>query len=75
MAGKMCDGDDNNIANFNTAQAFCDGRYAKTLETNPTNPHPADTPEFAAFARGVTSKTNDEPDGCCAATGAPVDPA
>ena len=70
MPGKSCDGS-TNTHDHREAQAFCEGRYARTQSASPTNPHPSGSVDAAAWDRGVASKVASPNDhGCCAPSGA-----
>lgn len=60
MAGKMTDGTDTQY-DFRTCKAYAEGVEARVAAVSPTNPHASGTPEFTAWAQGVTD---------CAAGGA-----
>lgn len=71
MAGKMCNG----VATYSAVKsrnsaAYCEGAYARTQSTTPTNPHPSGSEANAAFAAGVADKAAGTVEGCCAAMGA-----
>ena len=70
MAGKRTDGTVENPKNREVL-AFCEGRYARTQSTDPTNPHATGSADALAWARGVAHKVSDPTvHGCCAPTGA-----
>jgi len=71
MPGKSCDGTIENHK-LKESKAFCEGRLAKSLTGAPVNPHPENSADGDAWARGVASKFAGEPDGCCAPTGPAV---
>lgn len=56
MAGKMLDGTGENW-DLRTIRAYAEGVEARQLATSPTNPHTSGTPEFTAWALGVSDCT------------------
>ncbi len=68
MPGKVCS-NTTDTTKGREARAFCEGRLARSLSTTPSNPHKADSEDGLAWQRGVASKVDGEPDGCCAPTG------
>lgn len=53
MAGKYTDGTDNQW-DLRTINAYDEGVQARYASSTPTNPYTSGTPEYTAFAAGVT---------------------
>lgn len=71
MPGYLCTGVSTNIGYLpKESRAYCEGAYARTLSTTPTNPHEAGSDAATAWAAGVTDKAAGTVEGCCAVMGA-----
>ena len=71
MAGKLCNG----VSTYSAVKArnsvaYCEGAYARTQSTTPTNPHESGSEAYAAFAQGVSDKAGGTVAACCAPMGA-----
>lgn len=69
MAGNLCNGS-NDLGYIKESKAYCEGAYARTQTTTPTNPHEVGSDASDAWLAGVADKLADTMEGCCAAMGA-----
>lgn len=63
MAGKMLDGTATQW-DLRAIRAYADGVQARYASASPTNPHTSGTPEYTAWAAGVTDAEADTVDAC-----------
>ena len=73
MPGQQCYGQDANepkTADSRLSKSYCEGAYARTQETSPSNPHLASSDAAISWEAGVGDKFADTMQGCCAPMGA-----
>ena len=73
MAGQLCYGqaaDGIKSADAVLTKSYCEGAYARTQETSPSNPHLPGSDAAIAWEDGSGDKFADTMQGCCAPMGA-----
>jgi len=73
MAGQLCYGqaaDGIKSADAVLTKSYCEGAYARTQETSPSNPHLPGSAAAIAWEDGSGDKFADTMQGCCAPMGA-----